>query len=177
MMNRKNCRYVIVPAMLAMLLTASLTGCGTKEGADSMSDAETTTVTDSAGCYAFSLPDVWGEWNLQLKAGVNKLKSRYLVTVDRRFGPPSRRLSPYECRSLPFLPSYLPLLPDTLEFDTLPLLSLSERLHKLPEVDVKAKRRFTEGARAAWATEKRGQYWADVYYDCDEETERYLDEG
>ena len=45
------------------------------------------------------------------------------------------------------------------------------------EVDVKAKRRFTEGARAAWATEKRGQYWADVYYDCDEETERYLDEG
>ena len=136
-----------------------------------------TTVTDSAGCYAFSLPDVWGEWNLQLKAGVNKLKSRYLVTVDRRFGPPSRRLSPYECRSLPFLPSYLPLLPDTLEFDTLPLLSLSERLHKLPEVDVKAKRRFTEGARAAWATEKRGQYWADVYYDCDEETERYLDEG
>ena len=37
--------------------------------------------------------------------------------------------------------------------------------------------RFTEGARAAWATEKRGQYWADVYYDCDEETERYLDEG
>ena len=31
MMNRKNCRYVIVPAMLAMLLTASLTGCGTKE--------------------------------------------------------------------------------------------------------------------------------------------------
>ena len=136
-----------------------------------------TTVTDSAGRYAFSLPDVWGEWNLQLKAGVNKLKSRYLVTVDRRFGPPSRRLSPYECRSLPFLPSYLPLLPDTLEFDTLPLLSLSERLHKLPEVDVKAKRRFTEGARAAWATEKRGQYWADVYYDCDEETERYLDEG
>ena len=132
-------------------------------------------LTDSAGRYAFSLPDVWGEWNLQLKAGVNKLKSRYLVTVDRRFGPPSRRLSPYECRSLPFLPSYLPLLPDTLEFDTLPLLSLSERLHKLPEVDVKAKRRFTEGARAAWATEKRGQYWADVYYDCDEETERYLD--
>ena len=47
MMNRKNCRYVIVPAMLAMLLTASLTGCGTKEGADSMSDADTTTVTDS----------------------------------------------------------------------------------------------------------------------------------
>ena len=134
-------------------------------------------LTDSAGRYAFSLPDVWGEWNLQLKAGVNKLKSRYLVTVDRRFGPPSRRLSPYECRSLPFLPSYLPLLPDTLEFDTLPLLSLSERLHKLPEVDVKAKHRFTEGARAAWATEKRGQYWADVYYDCDEETERYLDEG
>ena len=60
-------------------------------------------LTDSAGRYAFSLPDVWGEWNLQLKAGVNKLKSRYLVTVDRRFGPPSRRLSPYECRSLPFL--------------------------------------------------------------------------
>ena len=134
-------------------------------------------LTDSAGRYAFSLPDVWGEWNLQLKAGVKKLKSRYLLTVDRRFGPPARRLSPYECRALPVLPSDLPLLPDTMEFDTLPLLSLSERLHKLPEVDVKAKRRFTDGARAAWATEKRGQYWADVYYDCDEETERYLDEG
>lgn len=134
-------------------------------------------LTDSAGRYAFSLPDVWGEWNLQLKAGVKKLKSRYLLTVDRRFGPPARRLSPYECRALPVLPSDLPLLPDTMEFDTLPLLSLSERLHKLPEVAVKAKRRFTDGARAAWATEKRGQYWADVYYDCDEETERYLDEG
>ena len=81
-----------------------------------------------------------GEWNLQLKAGVKKLKSRYLLTVDRRFGPPARRLSPYECRALPVLPSDLPLLPDTMEFDTLPLLSLSERLHKLPEVDVKAKR-------------------------------------
>ena len=134
-------------------------------------------LTDSLGRYAFSLPDVWGEWNLQLKAGVKKLKSRYLLTVDRRFGPPARRLSPYECRALPVLPSDLPLLPDTMEFDTLPLLSLSERLHKLPEVAVKAKRRFTDGARAAWATEKRGQYWADVYYDCDEETERYLDEG
>ena len=85
-----------------------------------------------------------GSGTFSSRPGVNKLKSRYLVTVDRRFGPPSRRLSPYECRSLPFLPSYLPLLPDTLEFDTLPLLSLSERLHKLPEVDVKAKRRFTE---------------------------------
>ena len=108
---------------------------------------------------------------------MKKLKSRYLLTVDRRFGPPARRLSPYECRALPVLPSDLPLLPDTMEFDTLPLLSLSERLHKLPEVDVKAKRRFTDGARAAWATEKRGQYWADVYYDCDEETERYLMKG
>ena len=47
----------------------------------------------------------------------------------------------------------------------------------MPTVKVKARRHYSEGAKAAWQSEKRGMYWADIYYDCDEETDDILDKG
>ena len=137
------------------------------------------TVTDSTGGYAFAVPDIAGEWNLQLKAGVEKRKNRYVIGVDRRFSPPSRNLSPYECRQVAEPRANLRFAEPEEEWeeDTTALLPLSKRLHKLPTVNVKAKRRFTDGARAAWQSERSGQHWADLFYDCDEETDRILDGG
>ena len=136
-------------------------------------------VTDSTGGYAFAVPDIAGEWNLQLKAGVEKRKNRYVIGVDRRFSPPSRNLSPYECRQVAEPRANLRFAEPEEEWeeDTTALLPLSKRLHKLPTVNVKAKRRFTDGARAAWQSERSGQHWADLFYDCDEETDRILDGG
>ena len=136
-------------------------------------------MTDSTGGYAFAVPDIAGEWNLQLKAGVEKRKNRYVIGVDRRFSPPSRNLSPYECRQIAEPRANLRFAEPEEEWeeDTIALLPLSKRLHKLPTVNVKAKRRFTDGARAAWQSERSGQRWADLFYDCDEETDRILDGG
>ena len=137
------------------------------------------TVTAPDGTYAFALPDLCGEWNLQLKAEVEKRKNRYVIGVDRHFSPGARSLSPEECRQLPLpRPNFArPTAATAEDDDTTEVLPLSEKLHKLPTVDVKAKRRFTDGARAAWQSEKRGQFWADIFYDCDEEADKILDRG
>ena len=137
------------------------------------------TVTGNDGAYAFALPDLCGEWNLQLKAEVEKRKNRYIIGVDRHFSPGARSLSPDECRQLPLpRPNFArPTAATAEDDDTTEVLPLSEKLHKLPTVDVKAKRRFTDGARAAWQSEKRGQFWADIFYDCDEEADKILDRG
>ena len=87
-------------------------------------------------------------------------------------------LSPYELRtclvssrnlSFPLQASHAKT--DT---DTVPL-PLTERLHELPTVEVE--HRYWEGARAAWQSENQGRYWANLYYDCDREADRILDEG
>ena len=110
---------------------------------------------------------------------MEKRKNRYVIGVDRHFSPGARSLSPEECRQLPLpRPNFArPTAATAEDDDTTEVLPLSEKLHKLPTVDVKAKRRFTDGARAAWQSEKRGQFWADIFYDCDEEADKILDRG
>ncbi len=139
-------------------------------------DGEAT--TDSTGRYVFALPDVYGRWNLQIKVKAKKRRNRYIVGIDRNFSPPPRMLSPYELRtclvssrnlSFPLQASHAKT--DT---DTVPL-PLTERLHELPTVEVE--HRYWEGARAAWQSENQGRYWANLYYDCDREADRILDEG
>lgn len=140
------------------------------------------TVTDSTGFYAFDLPDLYGEWGMQVTVGAEKRKGKYIVGIDRRFSPSRRRLSPEECSTIPHPPSNLSFretVSAATPSPTQPHDSVSDRPHSLPEVDVKARRRRHrfEGAKAAWQSERRGMYWADIYYDCDEETDAYIDRG
>ena len=58
-------------------------------------------VTDSVGGYAFEMPDVTGEWNLQIKTKYDGKDARYVVAIDRHFSPKARLLSPYEVDMIP----------------------------------------------------------------------------
>jgi hypothetical protein len=57
------------------------------------------------------------------------------------------------------------------------LAVLQKRDRVLPTVKVKAKRRFTDGARAAWESEKNAQHWASIHYDVDAEADKIADMG
>ena len=139
------------------------------------------TVTDSTGFYAFDLPDLYGEWGMQVTVEAEKRKGKYNVGIDRCFSPSHRRLSPEECSAIPCpFPnlSFRETVSSGMPSLALPHDTVSGHLHSLPEVDVKARRRHrVEAAKAAWQSETRGMYWADIFYDCDEETDACIDRG
>lgn len=134
------------------------------------------TQTDSTGFYGFDLPDLYGEWNMHITAEVEKKKRKYFIGIDRRFSPDKRQLSPYECEALP-LPAPNLRFQATYDSTIHVHVPITKKLHALPTVKVKARRHYSEGAKAAWQSEKRGMYWADIYYDCDKETDDILDKG
>ncbi|MBQ6750091.1 MAG: carboxypeptidase-like regulatory domain-containing protein [Bacteroidaceae bacterium] len=127
--------------------------------------------TDSTGHYLFLLPDISGQWDLQLlskKDGV--AQKNYTIGIDRHFSPQPRKLLPEECQLTPV---------DTTSIwhwqtDDEPVL-LTQREHVLQEVKVKARRRWTE--TKAWAHEENARNVSQVYYDCDEALDRIADEG
>ena len=59
------------------------------------------TVTDSTGYYAFSLPDIYGEWNMVLKTQREGKAKSYYVAVNRHFRPLLRRLVAPEMSDFP----------------------------------------------------------------------------
>lgn len=132
--------------------------------------------TDSTGNYAFSLPDVSGEWKLLISTQLDGKATNYRVKINRHFSPSMRSLSPGETAFVPpFEPNLLNSKNDSIV--TADFKALAKREHLLPEVKIKAKRRWTEGARAAWESERQGQHWASVYYDIDEANDKAADEG
>jgi len=148
-------------------------------------------VTDSVGGYAFSMPNAWGEWNLQFilpdvyklgygktgKFDVGDRKQHYRVLVDRNFSPQPRWLSPYETDTLTGLhPNLFADVPDSV-FERLEDIPILKREHVLKEVKVKARRRVFDNARAEWESERHGQYWGTLYYNVDKELDRIYDEG
>jgi len=133
--------------------------------------------TDDEGHYAFSAPNMNGDWTVQFVTSKDggKIKSR--VTVDRNFSPMRRYLSPYEIdKMMMSIPNIMKDTPDSLfsAFDDIPL---AKRKYVLPAVKVNAKRRIFDGARAAWESESVGEYGASIYYDMIEETQKVRDEG
>ncbi len=125
--------------------------------------------TDSAGYYAFAIPDCTDSWQLLLDAGT----ANTAICIDRNFSPEPRAYSVYETRTLPVsgcrqLSSRLTELTGKAADVTDP--------YTIKEVTVKGRRPF-ENAREAWESEKRGAWHSYVRYDCGKETERILDEG
>ncbi|MCM1313460.1 MAG: hypothetical protein NC206_08620 [Bacteroides sp.] len=133
------------------------------------------TATDSVGGYAFKLPDISGDWALQILPDKKKYKKIRNISIDRRLSPPMRLILPDETRRLPKpQPNISFASVMTQEEDALQPASRYERT--LPTVNVRSKRRYADNS-SSWHNENMARYWSNIYYDCDEETDRILDEG
>ena len=136
-------------------------------------------VTDSAGLYAFSLPDCEGEWTLLLNTRNADGKAKnYRVCIDRNFSPDPRPLAHYETQPIPMAgvqsPEVAADFTDTA--DITKLAGMEERLHVIKEVNVRGKRLF-ENARAGWENEQRGAFKSYLRYDCDKAADELYDAG
>ena len=135
--------------------------------------------TDSLGNYAFSLPNVNGEWKMQINTKKDDKDANYYVGIDRHFSPARRLLSPNETKTIDLLKANLfnddkskKAASEDNEY-----IPIQKRDHVLPTVVVKAKRRIFEGARASWESETHGQHWATLYYNADEDADKFADQG
>ena len=131
-------------------------------------------MTDSVGGYAFHLPDISGEWNLQFRARRDGRKKKdYSFSIDRHFAPAARHIGEEETRMVPV--------------DTAGLLrwSQSERTdslkngggkweYTLDNVNIRARRVWD---RTSWRDETNARLHSVIYYDCDEAVDRLADEG
>ncbi|MCM1313455.1 MAG: hypothetical protein NC206_08595 [Bacteroides sp.] len=136
-------------------------------------------VTDSLGNYAFELPDISAEWNLQLFTSKQDRRTDYRITIDRRFSPERRRLNLEELLPTKVNGPNLSVggssavdIPDGNCADS---LSLSGN-HILPTVKVKG-RYFTNDDVPKWYDESFGSHYASVYYNCEEVCDSLTDEG
>lgn len=138
-------------------------------------------VTDSVGNYAFEMPDVEGEWNMQIHTAFDGKDARYTVAIDRHFSPAARMLSPYETEQIP-LPEALQQRKAAAEAEGKDDLSVTltgkgaNSTYVLPTVKVK-RRYFTDNTHLPWYDEKTGARKSSVYYNVDEATDRIYDEG
>jgi len=135
------------------------------------------TTTDSTGRYAFELPDINGEWDLQIVTQKEYSPQSYFVSIDRHFSPAFRDMGPSETERIPENDANISFVRnmDDDEKDALAILQKRDKI--LPTVKVKAKRRFTEGARATWESERNAQHWASIHYDVDAEVDKIADMG
>ena len=131
--------------------------------------------TDSAGHYAFSLPDCTGRWSLFLKAEGKKEKEDFRIGISRNFAPMPRTYDWAETRP------EAENLHGRLRFggfeDTDTLAPPQEKRHILmPTVHID-ERWVYENPRVAWETEAVGRQKSYLYYDCDAAVDLISDKG
>ena len=107
--------------------------------------------TGEDGKYYFTLPEINGEWNLQLLSKYDDKAQDYFIGIDRNFSPDGRWLSPYETRQVEVDTSkvYRSAL---MEIDETPIL-MTKQNHVLKNVTVKAKRLIGDVNTAKWFDE------------------------
>ncbi len=140
--------------------------------------------TDSAGNYAFVLPDIEEEWKLSIQTRLeDKLKS-YIVAINRHFSPKSRYLSSLETSMIPknkanfFKPKNVDA---TNEFGDDEDGALRRRVGKrefvTQTVKVKAKKHYWTDFDGGWYNENNGRRKALLFYDCDAASDEIADKG
>ncbi|MDE5551511.1 MAG: hypothetical protein K2I99_09230, partial [Bacteroidaceae bacterium] len=138
------------------------------------------TVTDSLGNYAFSLPNMDGEWKLIINTQKGDKDANYFVGIDRHFSPARRWLSPDETKTINLMRPNLFATESSKkaaeeEHEYIPI---QRREHVLPTVVVKAKRtRIYDNARAAWESEGQAQRYASMYYNAATDADMFADKG
>ncbi|MBQ0143459.1 MAG: hypothetical protein KBT06_11825 [Prevotellaceae bacterium] len=139
------------------------------------------TRTDSLGNYALKVPDISDEWELQIFTKINDKRKTFYVGIDRQFAPTPRFITPSETRliqkSLPTL-STLDNGKSLLQGESQsPQLNYAEKVHVIPQVTVKARKKFFTNDNIQWYNQREGRHWATVYYNGPEELDKFLDRG
>lgn len=130
-------------------------------------------MTDSVGKYVFDLPDVEGEWNLQIASKYKDRPVDYRICIDRNFVPKSRYVSPLETERIDVDETGNLKWKANVDSTSVKLLAGQSRV--LKNVDVKAKKRVWD--RSAWSSEGDARYYSNIYYDCDAYMRTIEDEG
>lgn len=133
-----------------------------------------TTTTTELGQYGFALPDISGEWTLQLKAKKNDVPESYVVGIDRNFSPAARYVSEQEAQTIP-VDDERAFRWTISEEDTAKWVSITKKDILLKTAQVKAKRRVWD--RTGWNDETNARHFSMIYYNCDEDADRIADEG
>lgn len=133
-----------------------------------------TTTTTELGQYGFVLPNIAGEWKLQLKATKDGVPEKYVVGIDRNFSPAPRYVSARETQTLPVDERHAFRWVIS-EDDSVKWVSITKKDILLKNVTVKEKRRVWD--RTGWNDETNARHRSLIYYDCDEASDRIADEG
>lgn len=133
------------------------------------------TRTDSLGYYQFELPDCNGEWNMLMYTKKEDKDVKYYVGIDRHFSPSPKSVMLQEQELISVNKPNLFIKPQEYVEDDV-FVPLNKRVKVLPTVKVKGKRIY-DGARDAWETETVGEHNAQLYYNCDLESDKISDQG
>ena len=144
-----------------------------------------TAKTDSLGNYAFSLPDVDGEWTMFINTGREDKHgywkdANYYVGIDRHFSPKRRIMTPAETEPVK-IGKLANLFNDekskkAAEDDNV-YIPIQKREVVLPTVWVKARRRIFDNARIMWESEDNARRHSPIYYNADKDADLYCDLG
>ena len=141
------------------------------------------TVTDSVGNYAFAMPFVDGDWDMQIftrkknKKGKDKRKT-YYVGIDRLFSPTPRYITPLEASARKrLLPNLFLMSMEEPEDEDDVFIPITKRDHVLQNVTVKAKRRYFTNDDYMYKNEEFGKIYASLYYNAAREADKILDMG
>lgn len=134
------------------------------------------TVTDADGNYAFELPFLNGEWQMQLFTRLNDKKKTYLVGIDRQFAPAGRYITPQEaCVRMPLTSNLV--MNNNGNADEEEFVPITRKNHVLQNVVVKAKQRYFTNDNFRYKNEAYGRQYATLFYDIDKELEKFRDKG
>ena len=139
--------------------------------------------TDSAGHYAFSIPDIDGEWNMQIQTRIDDKLKTFAVTIDRHFAPKPRFLSALESSMIPqneanfFRPLPTGGAENESEEDKRLRVQVGHNEFVTKTVTVKAKRNYWTDSTGRWHNENEARRSAVLFYNCDEGSDELADKG
>lgn len=135
------------------------------------------TITDSLGNYAFALPFVDGEWNMQIFTRIEDKRKTFRVGIDRQFSPTPRYITPLESDILPPMSSNLfvhSAADNSVEEEFVPI---TKKNHVLQNVTVSAKKKYFTNDDWKYKNESWGREHAAIFYDIDRELDNIRDLG
>ena len=139
-------------------------------------------MTDSLGNYAFEVPNVDGEWLMQIftrkkmKNGEEKRKT-YYVGIDRQISPVARFITPVEAKIQHPLAANLFVRREVEHEEEEGFVPITKKEHVLQNVTVEAKKRYFTNDNFMYKNEAFGSRYATIYYNMDRERDNVLDKG
>ena len=134
--------------------------------------------TDAFGNYAFEMPFVDGEWNMQIYTRREGKRKTYYVGIDRQFSPTPRFITPLESHLLHPLKSNLKLQKQiSSNEEEEAFIPITKKDHVLQNVTVKAKKKYFTNDNWKYKNENYGRQYATLYYNIDKELNDALDVG